>query len=384
MTSRRGIAVSLTSIAGLCLALLPATAALGAQQSNATLYVSPAGSNSNGDTACSDAGYSTVQSAVFAAPQGGTVVVCSGTYAESVTITQTLTLEGQSGAIIDATGSPFGYGIGIAADNVTVEGMTVENAPLNPQTGAPGDGIVTAGVTNLQPVTEVPGNDAVIVNNVVTNNGGAGIDLNSTTGSLASHNISTSNGIGVTVSDDLGVSASNNRISDNVASNNPGGCGIVLAEHSGAGIFGNVVSGNTANNNGLGTPTAPNASSGSGILIAGANVGGVYNNLIQSNRTSGNGHGGVNVHIHAPGAQWTGNVIQDNVIGTNNVRDDAHDKKTTGIYLGSAVALNITVRNNVITHNADGVFTAGPVKISGKGSNFFRKVTKKFIAVSKY
>src|SRR5581483_7588388 len=96
-----------------------------------------------GDTSCTDAGFSTIQTAVDAAGAGGTVVVCKGTYAESVTLSKTLALEGQPGSVIDATNQP--YGVGIAANHSTVTGLTVENATANAQTGAPGDGIITAG-----------------------------------------------------------------------------------------------------------------------------------------------------------------------------------------------------------------------------------------------
>lgn len=41
------------------------------------------------------------------------------------------------------------------------------------------------------------------------------------------------------------------------------------------------------------------------------------------------------------------------MIGTNNLRTDYHDTKTTGIYLGnSGPTLKIALSGNVIKHNA--------------------------------
>ena len=81
--------------------------------------------------------------------------------------------------------------------------------------------------------------------------------------------------------------------------------GIALADHSGAGVTDNLADHNVAND-----------------IVKG--------NLITHNKFSGNGHAGVVVHAHAPGADFGDNVISFNVIGTNNVRTDENDLKTTG------------------------------------------------------
>jgi hypothetical protein len=89
--------------------------------------------------ACANANFTTIQDAVNAALPGDTISVCSGTYPEVVNVTTpNLTLQGaQSGVdarngrpgpnetIIDGTGG--GAGILINADNVTVDGFTIEN-----------------------------------------------------------------------------------------------------------------------------------------------------------------------------------------------------------------------------------------------------------------
>lgn len=332
---------------------------------SATLYVAPTGGASGSNTSCATPGYSTVQSAVDAADDGGTVVVCAGTYKETVNIAHRLTLQGEPGAVIDATGKP--YGVGIGADHVTVTGMTVKNAGVK---DTPSDGILTAvlGGTPDTPTATI-GNFATITNNVLTANLGSGIDVNSSSNSLVAGNSANGNGVGINVVDDFGTSAANNRIIGNTANDNAGGCGIVLAEHSGKGVFGNVVSGNTADRNGLGTPSAPNASSGSGIIIAGGPQGGAHDNVVSGNRFVNNGHGGVTIHAHAPGGNYNGNVITGNLIGRNNLRTDFKDLKTTGIYIGSVDKLSILVTNNLIRDNEIGLFMAGPV--TARGVNAF-------------
>ena len=222
-------------------------------------------------------------------------------------------------------------------------------------------------------------NHVTITGNTVKDNVGSGIDLNSTSYSMASNNTASGNGVGINMSDDLGITASHNRITGNVANDNPGGCGIALADHTGLGVYDNVVAGNVANDNGLGTPSAPNASAGSGIILADpgtAKGGGVYNNLVIGNTFSGNGHGGVDVHAHAPGLNFSGNVIARNWIGRNNLRTDSHDLKTTGIYLADASPLTITVTGNTIDNDYYGIFTAGKVTVQAAKSNCFVKVTK--------
>lgn len=344
-----------------------------------TVYVSPSGSASAKGNACPHATFSSIQAAIEAAPAGGTVVICSGTYPGLVTVDRQVTLQGKPGAVIDATGMP--YGVGVSADYSTVAGLTVENAsPLNPQAGQLADGIVTIG---LGPNGPQAADHVRIVDNVVTGNLGSGIDLNSTSYSVATGNVAKANGVGINVADDLGLPAAHNTISHNVTNENFGGCGIALADHSGAGVTDNVVSFNRSDDNGLSTPTAPDASAGSGIILASPIPGGIVTgNTISKNSFSGNGHGGVVVHSHAPGSDFSGNVVSGNRIGTNNLRTDASDPETTGIYLGSASPLAITVTGNVIGPDHYGIFTAGPVTVTG--DNHFTRVDVPVAGVDAY
>ena len=194
------------------------------------------------DHSCSSAAYTSIQAAVEAAPVRGTVVVCPGTYLQNVTVDKSLTLSGKPGAIINATGDA--YGVGVTASWVTVTGLTVEdasasvNSPMGPTTTL-ADGIVTAGgYTSGPPMTA---DHVTITHNVVEGNAGSGIHLNSTSYWVATGNYVTNNGVGINISADFGVAASHNVISNNVANDNPGGCGLDLADHSGVGVFDNLV-----------------------------------------------------------------------------------------------------------------------------------------------
>jgi nitrous oxidase accessory protein NosD len=352
-------------------AALPWLATGSASAAASTVYVAPSGSAGAAGNSCASAAFQSVQAAVDAAPAGGTVIVCAGTYDESVTVATTIHLRGLRGATIDAAGEP--YGVGVAAPYVTVSGLTVENASVG---GTLADGIVTAGLVNG---TMVPANHVTIIGNMTRDNDGSGIDLNSTTGSAAFGNVSTGNSVGINVSDDFDQPAAGNRISGNDTSDNPGGCGIALADHTGKGIFGNVVTGNISDDNGLGTPSAPNASAGSGVILAAPAAGGVYDNFIAGNTFDGNGHAGFDVHAHAPGLDFSGNVVTGNRIGVNNLRTSEGDPDTTGVYLGDASALTITVTGNVISGDHFGIFAAGgPVTVRGARHNHFRHVSVRF------
>jgi parallel beta-helix repeat protein len=335
------------------------------------VYVSPAGTASASDKSCKHARYTSIQDAIEAVPLKGTVVVCKGTYPGGVNLDRRVILAGKPGATIDATGDA--YGIAVSASRAAVVGLTVENANLADQID---DGIVTVGGFD-NPTGPVAADHVKIIGNVVTGNLGSGIDLNSTTGSIAFGNKANGNGVGINVADDVGKVASHNWISHNVANKNFGGCGIALADHSGAGVVDNLVDHNVANDNGLSTPTAPDASAGSGVILASPVANGIVKgNLITHNKFSGNGHAGVVVHAHAPGADFSGNVISFNLIGTNNVRTDENDLQTTGIYLGSLSPQTIVVKGNEIHDDYYGIFTSGPVTLTAKNNQLQHVTTK--------
>jgi Right handed beta helix region len=328
-----------------------------------TVFVSPDApatqSGKRGGHSCANAQFSSIQDAIEGVSLGGTVVVCKGTYPGLVTIDRRVDLVGRHGATIDATGMI--YGVGTTASHVTIAGLKVINA--SDTTNGPADGILTAGLGATGPVVA---DHVRILHNVVTGNLGSGIDVNSTSHSVAIGNVANENGVGINVADDLGAPALHNVIKSNITNKNFGGCGIALADHSGLGVSDTLVAHNIANNNGLGTATRPDASAGSGVILASPAPNAIVtDNKIIGNVFTGNGHGGVVVHAHVPGGDFSGNVVSHNWIGKNNVRTDTSDLKTTGIYLGTASPLSIVVNHNSINHDHFGIFTAGDVTVVG-------------------
>jgi len=74
--------------------------------------------------------HATIQAAINAAnPAGGdTVLVTGGPYGENITINKALILQGTGSPVIDAGGLVGGNAITVTADNVTIQGFTIQNA----------------------------------------------------------------------------------------------------------------------------------------------------------------------------------------------------------------------------------------------------------------
>ena len=117
------------------------------------VFVSPSGTEGSDDRSCDSAAYSTIQSAVNAAPSGGTVVVCAGTYTEDVVISQPLTLTGLRGANIQGAPTntimcdqlgPAGPGSAPCLAAVTIKSSSVKVSGFS-VTGAIGEGILATG-----------------------------------------------------------------------------------------------------------------------------------------------------------------------------------------------------------------------------------------------
>lgn len=373
-----------TSIARIPVARIPVTLgaavgllALGAAASPAlaatsTVYVSPAGSRSGADTSCHTAGYSDINAAISAVASGGMVVVCRGSYNTQAVVTKPLTLAGQRGAHIDATGQPplkigktklpGSIGIGIlATSNVQVRGFNV--------TGAGFDAILVALSSHVQ-----------VSSNVLTHNGDVGVDLNGSSSSLVTRNVSEHNtGGGYLVADDIGPTR-HNVVSWNVASDNPGGCGVIVAGHTTAGVTSNVIAHNLLSYNG----TLKSSGGGAGVVIASPVPGEtVADNTVTGNVIWGNGLAGVTIHAHLPGQNLNGNRITGNWIGLNNTLGDPidlarsatstknvakPDMRTTGILVGSASRMDVQITGNHIWSDHYGIFLEG-LKNIVKGSH---------------
>jgi hypothetical protein len=88
-----GLAAAL-SLIGAAAAILPAQAALAASH---VLWVSHAATVGGTGLNCDKPGYNTIQSAIDAAPSGGTIDICGGTYTEQLQITSSVTLDSVQG-----------------------------------------------------------------------------------------------------------------------------------------------------------------------------------------------------------------------------------------------------------------------------------------------
>jgi hypothetical protein len=215
---------------------------------------------------------------------------------------------------------------------------------------------------------------------VLTHNGDVGVDLNGTSWSQATRNISEHNtGGGFLVADDVGAT-SHNVVAWNVGSYNPGGCGVIIAGHTTAGVTSNLVAHNLLSYNG----TLKSVGGGAGVVIASPVPGEtVAGNTVTANVIWGNGLAGVTIHAHVPGQDLNGNRITGNWIGVNNTLGDPidlatspssmknvakPDKRTTGILVGSSSRIDVQITGNHIWGDHFGIFLEGLKKIA-KGSH---------------
>ena len=359
----RKIAMALVLAAGLL-----GFGAVAAQAGTATTrYVSPSGTSGAADTSCKTAGYADINAAITAASSGGTVVVCKGTYHTQAIVSKPLNLIGRSGAVINAKGQtplkigttklPGSIGIGVlGTSHVRVNGFKVVDAGFD---------AILVGLSSHVTVSR----------NVLMHNGDVGVDINGSSWSEAFRNVSEDNaGGGYLVADDVGPN-SHNVVSYNVASHNPGGCGVIVAGHSTFGVTDNLIEYNLLTYNG----TLKSSGGGAGVVIA-TEVPGetVADNTVIGNTIYGNGLAGVTIHAHLPGQHMNGNRIIRNWIGTNNTLGDPidlatspsstknvakPDTRTTGILVGSASPIWVQITNNYIARNHYGIFLEGVGKV---------------------
>ena len=337
-----------------------------------TLVVSQPGNHK-----CGPSQFTTIGTALTAAPPQATVIVCGGTYNEDAVITQPLTLVGLPGAVINPTtpvlqtNSPLfaqagNNGITIAAPGVTVVGFKVEDAT--------GDGVLS--FADHSSIVDVTSN----------NNSGTGIDLNGSSFSLVKGSVADDNlAGGIQLTNDTGAinpgaTASNDIVLSNIANGNVKGCGVILADHLGStvpgakGISGNTIKFNSLDNNGtVNGPFGP----GAGVVLASEAPGGaVYNNIVYGNKIEGSGLAGVTIHSHVAGQNFAGNVVLANNIGINNLLGDFADPDTTGVYVGSVGPVKVVVADNRIHNNQIGIFAAGKVSIIRSGNVFLEVMTR--------
>jgi nitrous oxidase accessory protein NosD len=380
------------------------------------LYVSPGAKPHNSDKSCRSAAFQTIQSAVSAAPAGGTVVVCGGTYHEQVVISKPLSLVGKRATINESGVTPAiqvtlpGLGtqtiyaaVIVASSHVTFSGFTVRNAQ--------GEGVLAAGLGGT--VSGI----VISHNTVVHNDLGGGVPPKSKyfecaaagaapgdcgegvhfAGNVAysaiRDNFIAHDSGGVLLSDDVGPTH-DNVVEDNIVTANASDCGITVPGHNPgalnaagvpqpavAGVYRNVIRHNVVTNNGV-------KGEGAGVLFANAGPGTAsYNNLVEDNYIAGNGLPGVTMHAHTIGKgqfeDLNGNTIVGNTIGKNNLDGDKldgppgpEDLQTTGVLVFSGgTPVTVKIACNHISDNAIGIWLSKVVTASGLGTNAFVNVT---------
>lgn len=357
--------------------ILAASAAAAPHQ---TRHVSTRGTDA-GDCArqpCRTIGY-----AVGQANPGDRVEVDHGTYAESVSVTKQLSLEGHD-ATIDATGELNGLTItGPDAAGTSVRGFTVS--------GAYQEGIF-ADLTS----------DLTIEHNRVINNDlglgdpnycqnqqddcGEAIHLQSVLDSRVSHNLVRDNVGGILLTDEEGPTAQN-ELDHNDVLHNTLDCGITLASHwfqfgepappDVAGVYENHVDHNVSSGNGA---------AGIGVF-AGPPGAAAWGNVIDHNVATDNGLPGVAIHSHFGFQNVEDNVVTHNFVARNGADPDAETGANTGIIVFADLVFHDppgfppadpiqheTVAHNQIADEHFGIYLKGAAAPEGLGSNHYHRV----------
>ena len=174
-------------------ALAPGPLAWAAQPSTLWVGTNPA---VPGGTSCARPGYNAIQAAINAAPAGGQIVVCAGTYTEQLQITKSLLISGRGTVVVQlpaspanatttcdaqmASGNPPGEqdqdGISICGDvTVALTGLTVDAAwPASTCYDALYGVMVAGGATLLFDNSQITAAGAVPLNGC---QGGIGIEV---------------------------------------------------------------------------------------------------------------------------------------------------------------------------------------------------------------
>jgi hypothetical protein len=353
-----------------------------------TVYVSTKATDNAADRNCSSAAYDSISKGVAAVAPGGRVVVCDGTYHEKVSIPKPLTIDGRGNATIDATN--LTNGITVTASDVTLIGLIVRNAigegilVQNADGAEIVDNVVASNNTGLRLADPVP-NDYPPCHLQVGPDCGESIHLLGSSHAIVRGNIITDGTGGVLLTDETGPTA-HNQIVGNIVANNTTSCGVTLAGHNehgapggvpdprAGGVFDNAIEHNAIFGNGVQGKTG-----GAGVQMATPVHGGaVYRNTVSQNIIDDNGHPGVTLHSHETGQYVNGNSVTRNRIGNNNINGDADfadkDPGRTGIFIGTVGSMSIEIEDNAINRDQYGIFTSGPVTVTGEHENSFSNV----------
>jgi parallel beta-helix repeat protein len=307
-------------------------------------------------SACpADLTYTSITAAVNASSVGDTIQVAKGTYAEDVTIGKSLFIVGanQKNTIIDATGKGNGFFIDGVDDpgvsNVVISGFTVKNANF--------EGILVADASSV-----------TISDNIVSNNNKS---LNPGMPLAKPPVAATCPGIPefeTSEDDDCGegihlLGADHSIVSNNLVQNNAGG---ILISDDTAIASNNFITGNTVQKNSFdcGITMASHPRFGGGVPF------GVLQNTITDNLSTQNGlafpgagaGAGVGIFDSVPGTTDSGNVVVGNTLTKNGLPGVTMHSHTTGQNLTNNVIVGNTISGNA-ADTMDAV-TSGPTGIN--------------------
>jgi len=308
-----------------------------------------------GSSACWAGTYATIQEAIDATPDGGTIAVGDGTYSGAGNRDidfkgKAITLESENGptnCIIDCQHLGVGFNFHNGEDaQAVVRGFTITNSSgsgiaCDDASPTIEDNIITnnsgSGISCTDSVSG-PGSSPTITGNTITGNGGGGIHISryrsspTIMGNIISGN--SDNGIFTNSQANPGPTISNNTITDNTAGGYGGG-GIYCYESSPT-ITGNTISGNTATDG-----------DGGGILCRTTLSYGSISPTINGNTISGNtAASGAGGGIY--GYKLWG-TIHDNTISGNTATGTTTSSSGGGIYLNHLSMP--TIRGNIIRGN---------------------------------
>ena len=331
------------------------------------------------------ADYNTIQAAVDAASAGDTIYVYNGRYHENIIISKSLTLSGQDEANVIIDGDRSGNCIKLSSSDVIVNGFTITNASdyglyaifsdLNVEN-------VTITDNTKSGINFNYGKAFTIRNSTIYGNGGGIICAGSATGdAVVEDNIITNNigsGVSIRLAEGKSATVKNNKI-DNNAGSYSDGISISIAGSGGlmtiennpvtrSGRYGIYLQGGRTES--IVADSSVESSSNYGLYAVSSDLN-VENVTITDNTRSGiyfnsgkaftirnstiDGNGGGIIY----GGSATGDaVVEDNVI-TNNTG--------SGVLIRLAEENSATVKNNKIVNNAGSSSDGISCNIAGTG-----------------
>jgi len=291
------------------------------------------------------ADYNTIQAAVDAASSGDTIYVYNGRYHENIIISKSLTLLGQDEANVIIDGDRSGNCIKLSSSDVIVNGFTITNASDSGLYAIYSDlnvGNVTITDNTKPGIYFYSGKAFTIRNSTIDRNGGGIIYGGSaaTGNAVVEDNIITNNigsGISISLAEGRSATIANNKIDNNAGSSSDG---ISVSIASSGGLM-------TIENN-------PVTSSGRyGIYLRGVKTGSTVSDF--SVESSGSyGLYAVSSDLNVENVTITDNTkpgIYFNSGKAFTIRNSTIDRNGGGIIYGGSANGDAVVEDNIITNN---------------------------------